>query len=442
HTTVEFNYGATAAYEKPAVTALQSPLSSSGVTTVTRFVADATNPTYYRVTATNGHYIVFDAGKSFTTTAAPGKKILSSTDANLPKSIPDNLPAGAASSLTLGVNDCPVVKGVEIYVNASHPSLTELTYRLDHATETADFVSSNTGTSSNFNNTAGAGLWQLTVADNQPGNTGTLEGWGMVFSCAARLDVNKTGTGTITSSTTGGAGSIACGDTCFSEFDLDSSVTLTATTTGNWAFDNWSGSCTCTYLNCPAAGACSLLMNAGKSATAEFVEIADFITYTMPDNSVYFVDQSKHSPAAWLWDFGDTPNNTSTLQDPIYSYQSVAAPFTVTLTASVGAQQHSVQKTVSPLVCGETSLAKITATYATLQEAYNAAGAGSEIMVHARPATSPITEGFPFDTNANNIIISGGFDCDFLINPSFTILGWPMTIGGNGSVTVEGLIIQ
>ncbi len=487
NTVVTFEYGPTTSYGT-SVSASQSPLSGSSATTVSRFLIGLTPATTYnyRVKGVNAHYTVYSTpNTTFATTADPigtTSVTVVSQSLDTPKTIPDN---SFVESTITGIN-CASIHDLNVAVSADHPSLNELLVTLRNTTSAKeielmnatacgsanmDLILDDDAVPANpvqtagcgaaapaldgvfvpkaglsaFDNDDGSGNWILKITDTGgANNTGTLKNWGMIFTCVNKVTVTKTvpanpeagDTATVTSSPAG----INCGTGCLTAeapFAPTSTVNLTAAGTGNWAFDNWTGSCACTYLSCPT-GVCSLTMNANKASTAEFVKVADFATYNMPDNAVYFADLSVHNPTAWLWDFGDTPVNTSPLQNPTYIYQSAAPPFTVTLTVTVNAQQYSVQKLVTPQVCAETNLAKIAATYATLQAAYNAAGAGSEILVHA----SSVSEGFAFDTNTNNILITGGFDCDFVNNPSFTTLTWPMTVGGTGSVTVEGIIIQ
>jgi subtilisin family serine protease len=77
------------------------------------------------------------------------------------------------------------------------------------------------------------------------------------------LYVAKAGAGTVASTPAG----IDCGTACTADFDRDTTVTLTAEPASGFSFSGWSGDCTGT-------STCSLVMNAGKSVTATFVDPA------------------------------------------------------------------------------------------------------------------------------------------------------------------------
>jgi uncharacterized repeat protein (TIGR02543 family) len=73
------------------------------------------------------------------------------------------------------------------------------------------------------------------------------------------LTVAKVGSGTVSGSPAG----INCGADCSEPYNLNTSVTLTATPTTGWQFAGWSGACTGT-------GACTVSMTAARSVTASF----------------------------------------------------------------------------------------------------------------------------------------------------------------------------
>ena len=85
-----------------------------------------------------------------------------------------------------------------------------------------------------------------------------------VFESSYTLTVTKSGTGdgTVTSSPAG----IDCGGTCSTDFINGTSVTLTATVSGNNAFFGWSGDCS----SCGNSTSCTINMNSDKTCNAEF----------------------------------------------------------------------------------------------------------------------------------------------------------------------------
>ncbi len=74
-----------------------------------------------------------------------------------------------------------------------------------------------------------------------------------------RLDVAKTGDGTVTSVPPG----ISCGTACAASFDEGTQVALAAAPDPGWSFAGWSGSCT-------GAGACVVAMSGARGVTAHF----------------------------------------------------------------------------------------------------------------------------------------------------------------------------
>lgn len=76
------------------------------------------------------------------------------------------------------------------------------------------------------------------------------------------LTINKTGTGTISSSPAG----INCGSTCSSTFLSSQTVVLTATPSPGWTFSGWSGGL------CSGTGTCSVTMSSDRTVSATFVE--------------------------------------------------------------------------------------------------------------------------------------------------------------------------
>ena len=85
------------------------------------------------------------------------------------------------------------------------------------------------------------------------------------------LTVTKAGTGngSVISTPAG----ITCGTTCSASFDLNTSVTLTATPAAHSAFTGWSGDCTGT-------GTCTVTMTQARNVTATFTALSFPLTLT------------------------------------------------------------------------------------------------------------------------------------------------------------------
>ena len=98
------------------------------------------------------------------------------------------------------------------------------------------------------------------------------------FLAPNTLTVTKTGagTGTVTSSD----GSINCGPTCSASFQANSTVTLTAVTTANSAFNGWTG---CTSTN---GSTCSVTMSAAESVTATFLPPVSLTVTASPGGTI------------------------------------------------------------------------------------------------------------------------------------------------------------
>src|SRR3990172_242802 len=77
------------------------------------------------------------------------------------------------------------------------------------------------------------------------------------------LQVNKTGSGTVTSSPSG----INCGSACSASYASGTSVTLTAAAGSGYTFSGWSGS----GVSCPGTGSCTVSMTAARSVVVAFI---------------------------------------------------------------------------------------------------------------------------------------------------------------------------
>ncbi|MFK7926173.1 MAG: PKD domain-containing protein [Bacteroidia bacterium] len=125
-----------------------------------------------------------------------------------------------------------------------------------------------------------------------------------------------------------------------------------ATTLDAGAFGNnysWSTSETTQMITVNTGGTYSVTVSdsTGCVASDQIVIAAqpDFTATIMVDDSVdlyegtQFFDQSTGNPTSWMWTFGD--GNTSTLQDPMHTYQSLGT-FEVCLTATSGVCTNTV----------------------------------------------------------------------------------------------------
>jgi hypothetical protein len=105
-------------------------------------------------------------------------------------------------------------------------------------------------------------------AGTSTGGSYTLDGcfWGGgkdMIPPAVSLSVCKSGTGSgmLTSNPAG----IICGSDCSETYDYNTSVTLTAAAATGSTFTGWSGS------GCSGTGTCTVIMDAARSITADFI---------------------------------------------------------------------------------------------------------------------------------------------------------------------------
>ncbi len=84
------------------------------------------------------------------------------------------------------------------------------------------------------------------------------------------LTLNKTGSGTVTSSPTG----ISCGSVCNATFNQGTPVTLTATPAETYCFIGWSGG------GCSGTGTCTVTMNTNAQINAPFTLCSSMCTFT------------------------------------------------------------------------------------------------------------------------------------------------------------------
>jgi len=78
----------------------------------------------------------------------------------------------------------------------------------------------------------------------------------------------------------------------------------------------------------------------------------------------------------------------------------------------------------------------VTISYPTIQQAYEAASSTGTIKIQALV----FSEGLLLDQN-KTITLQGGYGCDFISNPEYTIVSDKLTVQ-YGTVTMENIIIQ
>ena len=186
-------------------------------------------------------------------------------------------------------------------------------------------------------------------------------------------------------------------------------------------------------------------VGANHSISATFFQptgtppLADFsavpLTSTVP-SIVSFTDLSTDGPTSWLWDFGD--GKKSTQQDPHHAYLSPGT-YTVTLEAanSSGSDIIAQNLDVSFAPCQNGPVDLGGWQQASIQTAYDSAADGEVIMIQA----SDFSEDLIFDKNIT-VTLSGGHDCDYLINPAMTTISTGSLIVRSGALIVENVLIQ
>lgn len=110
---------------------------------------------------------------------------------------------------------------------------------------------------------------------------------GVSFTCNSNLTLSVTkggnGGGTVTSS----SGGISCGANCSAPYDYGTSVTLTATPSGDSSFSSWSGG-GCSSAASASPVTCVVTMDAAKTVTANFAKYAVVTSLTVSPNPSTF----------------------------------------------------------------------------------------------------------------------------------------------------------
>ena len=496
NTVVVFEYGPTLSYGTTAA-ALPGTVTGQTAVPVSRLISGlTTGATYhYRLKGTNSHFIAYSADQAFTASSDPvnaAASIVAGSDT--PKPIPNS---GSVTSVISGPS-CPYITDVRVSVAADHPALNELVITLTHDTPAKtvqlmnapqcaganmDLVFDDAGTSgavqtaacsgstpalngaftpkdalSAFNGDSASGNWTLTVTDTGGANpgSGTLKSWGIEFNCSSQLAVTVSGTGSInvTDSTTPSHPALPCSSgTCSDVYKPGDSVDAAAAGTGNNAFDNWSGSCTCSYsLTCPT-GTCTMAMAGNKAATATFVQMADFTADAFSGTAplyVTFTDNSGHAPSAWLWNFDSVLNaeGTSGLKNPVHNFKN-AGTYSVSLAVN-GNPAYTISKSivVNPCADGLDSVRIGSAYYQPNNPLPNAIQNAYEAVAQQTGSSTIEAKGLSFTGDlffdgTVNIIFSGGFGCNYSAKTAAQseVVG-ALTVGGTGTAVIDGLMLR
>jgi PKD repeat protein len=154
---------------------------------------------------------------------------------------------------------------------------------------------------------------------------------------------------------------------------------------------------------------------------------------------VSFSAATINSPTVWAWDFGD--GSTSTLQNPVHTYTADGS-YSVSLTATgTGGAVQTIKNGYINVagVCGLLPVKIAGTSYydTSIQNAYNLVTfSGGTIQIR----TSEFTENLTLD-HLSDIVLRGGYNCDYTSNLGATTVHGTMTISG-GTVTIENMILR
>ncbi|MFC1845314.1 CxxxxCH/CxxCH domain-containing protein [Thermodesulfobacteriota bacterium] len=167
--------------------------------------------------------------------------------------------------------------------------------------------------------------------------------------------------------------------------------------------------------------------------------LADFSTLPLTSTDPYivsFTDLSTDGPTSWLWDFGD--GGKSTQQDPHHAYL-IPGTYTVTLEASNSNGFDIISQNINASFtqCPNGSVDLGGWQQESIQAAYNTAIDGEVIRIQARDFNENINLNAPI-----TVTLSGGYDCDYTINPAATILSSGTLTVSSGTLIAENLLIQ
>jgi PKD repeat protein len=151
-----------------------------------------------------------------------------------------------------------------------------------------------------------------------------------------------------------------------------------------------------------------------------------------------FVDKSSNS-TAWQWDFGD--GTTSTAQNPLHMYTN-SGKYTVSLTVTeADSQQILTTKSDYINVSGTCNSLPVTIAgtnsyYSSIESALSQLSNGTNLNIQG----TSLSEVLNLSKDVS-FSLTGGYGCDFLMNPGFTTINGSLTIS-HGTVTIEKIIIR
>lgn len=100
------------------------------------------------------------------------------------------------------------------------------------------------------------------------------------------------------------------------------------------------------------------------AATAPIANFSATPTSGISTLQCVFTDTSTNTPTSWSWNFGDTVNNTSTLQNPLHNY-ATPGTYTVSLTATNAYGSNTKTQTAYITVTAGTSTTFFTESFET-----------------------------------------------------------------------------
>jgi len=248
---------------------------------------------------------------------------------------------------------------------------------------------------------------------------------------------NATGTGVVTSSTSG----IDCGSVCSARFFDGSTVTLTAAADTGSAFTGWAGG------GCSGTAPCDVTLTSDTTVDATFETIpptADFSASPLSGIApltVTFTDSSSGNTTAWAWNFGD--GGLSSSQNPVYTYTNPGT-YSVSLTAANAGGSDTITKNAyvnvtCPVPPDDIRIPRQTSLYfSTVQSAFdNALTYGDTVEIHDGVT---IVDN-PSLNSIKTVTLRGGYDMCFTVSSGYSRIEGSLTVA-DGTLTVDRIIIQ